>query len=110
MDTEQKNYTLAEVIEGSFDFSDYSAEEKESVIEETTGMIMESTMLRLLDESGEELQEKFGALIETNPTEEQMTTFVTENFPTFNEVLVDEIKIFKSMGEETAEVSGEKTA
>lgn len=100
MDTEQKNYTLPEIIENSFDFSGYSVEEKEAVIEETTGMIMESTMLRLLDESGEAMQEKFGALIETQPTEEQMTAFVTEHFPNFNEVLVDEIKIFQSLGEE----------
>lgn len=100
MNTEEKNYTLPEIIEGSFDFSAYSEEEKESVISETTGMIMESTMLRILGEAGDEMQEKFGALVETDPSEEVMTAFITENFPTFNEILADEVKIFKSLGEE----------
>ena len=33
--------------------------------------------------------------------------FIQENFPNFGEVLIDEINIFKSMGEESGEVSEE---
>lgn len=112
MNTEQTNkeFTLPEIIEQSFDFSAYGAEEKKVVIEETAGMIMESTMLRVLNDAPDEVQEKFGALVEANTDEAGMTAFIQENFPNFGEVLIDEINIFKSMGEETAEVTEEKTA
>jgi len=99
MDTEQK-FTLQQIIEQSFDFESYSTEEKQSLIDETTGMIIEATVLRLLGESNEQMQIAFSALIETNPDEQTMTDFITTNFPNFNEVLVDEIKVFKSIGEE----------
>lgn len=99
MDTE-KNYTLYEIIENSFDFSSYDEESKKMLITETTDMIMESTILRLLSESSEEIQQKFGAMVETEPDEQKMLTFITENFPNFNDILIDEIKVFKSLGEE----------
>ncbi len=107
MNTEEKQYTLHEIIEQSFDFSVYSADEKEAVIDETTGMLMEATILRLLEESNQEIQEKFATFIETHPDELAMTEFITENFPNFGEILGDEIRIFKSMGENTETATAE---
>jgi hypothetical protein len=103
MNTEEQNYSLEEIIEQSFDFSEYPADEKELIIEETAGMIMESTMLRLLNEANSELQEKFGELVKTEPSDEVITAFIAENFPSFNKVLIDEVKIFKTMGEKESD-------
>jgi hypothetical protein len=109
MNTEN-NLSLNQIMEQSFDFSDYGAEEKKVVIEETSGMIMEATMLRVLNDAPEEIQEKFGALIEADSDEIVMQGFIQENFPNFGEILVDEIAIFKSMGEETTKQAEEKIA
>ncbi len=97
---EETNLTLDQIIEQSFDFSDYSDEEKKSVIAETSGMIMEASLLRVLGDASEEVQEKFGTFIETEPDEEAMTAFIGEHFPNFGEIVVDEIKVFKEMGDE----------
>ena len=97
---DEQNYTLDQVIENSFDFSDYSEEEKAQVITDTSSMIMEATILRSLDEAGEEMQKKFGTFIETEPNENAMSDFIAENFPKFGETIVDEIKIFKAMGKD----------
>lgn len=104
---EQQDLTLEQVIEQSFDFSDYSPEEKKSVLEETTGMIMETALLRTLDEAGNEAQEKFASFVETDPNEEQMSEYIEQNFPKFGEMIVEEIKIFKEMGGQTAEMQTE---
>ncbi len=97
---EETNLTLDQIIEQSFDFSNYSEEEKKSVIAETSGMIMETSLLRALGDAPEEVQEKFETFIETEPNEESMTLFISENFPNFGEIIVDEIKVFKSMSDD----------
>lgn len=97
---EQKDYTLEEIIEQSFDFSSYSEQEKMKIITETAGMIMETALLRSLDEAGEEIQEKFNDFIEAEPSEEKMNIFITENLANFSEIVVDEIKIFQDLGKE----------
>ncbi len=97
---QEQEYTLEQIIEQSFDFSDYSEEEKNEVIAETSGMIMEASLLRSLDEAGKEMQDKFNDFIESEPDEEAMSAFIGENLPNFPEVIVDEIKIFQDMGKE----------
>lgn len=109
-ETTENNLSLEAIIEQSFDFSSYDAEEKKVVIEETSGMIMESTMLRVLNDAPEEVQEKFGALVETDPSQEEMLAFIESHFPNFGEIIIDEIKVFKSMGQETSETSEEEKA
>ncbi len=97
---EETNLTLDQIIEQSFDFSDYSEEEKKSIIAETSGMIMEASLLRALGDASEDVQEKFGTFIESEPDEEAMTAFIAEHFPNFGDIIVDEIKIFKEMGDD----------
>ncbi|WP_298286865.1 hypothetical protein [uncultured Lutibacter sp.] len=96
----EQDYNLEEIIEQSFDFSDYSVEEKRELIEETSGMIMESSLLRALEEAGEELQEKFGDFIELDPDGDLMAMFIEKNIPNFPNIVIDEIRIFKEMGNE----------
>jgi len=63
--TEKNDITLDQVIEQSFDFSGLSEEEKNNLIGETSGMIMETALLRALNESGEEVQKKFNDFLES---------------------------------------------
>lgn len=97
---EQKDYTLDQIIEQSFDFSGYEEEEKMRIISETSGMIMETALLRSVEKAGGELQEKFNDFIESEPEEEEMSNFIAENFPNFGEVVIDEIKSFQEAGKE----------
>ena len=95
---QEQDFTLDQIIEQSFDFSDYSESEKEELIAETAGMILETSLLRALDDAGEEMQETFTKFIEDEPNEEKMTSFIQENFPKFGDIVIDEIKNFKEMG------------
>lgn len=104
---EEKNITLDQVIAESFDFSNYSEEEKQKLIDETSGMIMETSLLRSLDEAGEEMQEKFNTFLETDPNEESMSAFIGENFPNFGKTVIEEINIFKEMGSDDYQESAE---
>ncbi len=99
MNTE-KDFTLEQIIEDSFDFSEYSPEEKTKTIAETIALVMETSLLKAIDDAGEEIQEKFNTFIETEPDEEQMTTFIGENLPKFGEVVIGEIKALQEMGKE----------
>jgi radical SAM superfamily enzyme with C-terminal helix-hairpin-helix motif len=99
MKQEQDNITLDQIIEQSFDFSGYSEEEKIRLIGETSGMIMETALLRALDKGGEELQKKFGDFIENEPSEEEMGIFINENIPNFPELIVEEVETFRSTGD-----------
>ncbi|MCD5390237.1 MAG: hypothetical protein LR005_02560 [Candidatus Pacebacteria bacterium] len=94
MDTKQ-NLTLDEVIAESFDFSEYSDEEKKTIIDETSGMIMETSLLRSLNDGGTEVQEKFNDLIDGEPDDEAMSKFISENLPNFSDVVIEEIKLLK---------------
>ena len=99
METE-KNYTLEDVIEKMFDFTDYSDEEKNEVIAETVGMITESALLRGLDAAGEPVQNAFNTLIESEPDAETVESFIKINIPNFQALIEEEVKVFAEMGEE----------
>jgi tRNA U34 5-carboxymethylaminomethyl modifying GTPase MnmE/TrmE len=94
MDTNEQNYTIDQVIEASFDFSNYSEEDKQKVIAETSSMIMEAALVRSLTDASEQVQKAFQTLIAGEPNEEQMAEFVSNNFPKFQEAVVTEIDIF----------------
>lgn len=98
MDTDKKDYTLREILENTFDLTDYDEAEKAKILDESSDLIMEATMLQLLNDSDEAMQEKFGKFLETEPNDEQMSQFITENFPKFGEVLLSEIKNFQEAG------------
>ncbi|MCI5051462.1 MAG: hypothetical protein MRY57_04080 [Candidatus Pacebacteria bacterium] len=101
MDTQQQpEYTLEQIIESMFDFSDYSEEEKQEVIEETTGMITEAALLRGLDQAGKSVQDAFNDFLETEPNEEQMMEFIQTNIPDFEKLIAEEISLFDKMGDE----------
>ena len=103
----EQEFTLEQVIEQSFDFTDYSEQEKTDLIAETSGMIMESSLLRALDEGGEALQNLFNDFIETEPDDEKMTLFIQENIQNFGEIVVDEIKVFQELGKPDEEAEAE---
>lgn len=101
MDTkEQATYTLEQIIESMFDFTDYSPEEKESVLAETTSMLTEAALLRGLEEAGESVQDDFNNLLETGPNEDQMMEFIQKNIPNFESLIAEEVTIFDQMGSE----------
>ncbi len=97
---DKENYTLEQIIEESFDFSDYSEDEKTKLIAETSSMIMEVSLLRALDSAPEEIQDKFEALLKTEPSEEEMADFIKENFPNFADIVVEEIRNFQKLSAE----------
>ena len=104
---EQQDFTLDQIIENSFDFSGYTEEEKRDLIGETSGMIMETALLRSLGEADETLQKKFDTFLKSEPNAEAMSQFIEDNFPNFGEIVVEEIKLFQEDGMEKGEESEE---
>ena len=96
----EQDFTLDQIIEQSFDFSEYSIEEKQKIITEISGMIMETALLKALDEAGEELQRKFNDFIELEPTAEMMGMFISKNISDFHKFVLEEIRIFKEEEDE----------
>lgn len=94
MNEQEQTYTIDQVIEASFDFSNYPEEEKQKVIAETSAMIMEASLLRALTDANEETQDAFRTMIEGDPSEEEMGAFIQKNFPNFQEIVVSEIEVF----------------
>ena len=105
---QEQNFTLDQVIENSFDFSGYDEDERKEIVAETSGMIMETALLRALDASGEETKKAFNDFIEGEPNEEAMSNFINEHFSNFGELVLEEIKLFQKMGEESDEESNEE--
>lgn len=94
MKQEQKDYTLEQIIEQSFDFSSYSEKEKEEKIAETSGLIMETALLRALDEAGTETQNAFNDFLEKDLSDDDFMEFITQHVPNFSDIMLDEIKLF----------------
>lgn len=97
---QEKQYTLHQVIEHSFDFDGYDQEQKTALIDETAGMIFEAALLRSLDNATPEVENAFTTFTESDPDEEAMSAFIATHFPQFQDMLVEEIKIFKQIGDE----------
>lgn len=89
-----QTYTIDQVIADSFDFSAYSDQEREDVIDEISSMIMEASLLRSLTDASDEVQDSFQAFIDSEPNEEAMANFIKQYFPQFEDVVVDEISTF----------------
>jgi hypothetical protein len=94
-----KHHTIDSIIEQSFDFSSYSEQEKQSLIDETSSMIMEASLLRALTDASAETQQAFRELIEGKPSEEQMSSFINEHLPGFGDIVSSEITTFLSSGD-----------
>jgi len=95
----EQEKTLEQLVAVAFDFSEYTEKEKEEVIGDISEMIMKGTLLRALDEAGESSREKFNALLETEPSAEEMSLFIKENLPNFQALAIEEIKIFQDAEE-----------
>lgn len=99
MNTEtQKEYTLDEIVEKTFDFSSYPTEEHQQMIQETSGMLMEASLMKTLEDSDESQQESFNSFVDTNPNQESMMKYILDNFPNFQTVLMQEIQNLKELG------------
>ena len=96
----EQQFTLDQIIEQSFDFTGASDEEKERIIAETSSMIMETALLRALEESDEETQDEFNTFLEGEPDEEAMSQFISEHFPHFSQFVLEEIEEFQKGDEE----------
>lgn len=95
---QQAQYTLQEIVEAMYDFSDYSQDEKETVLDETMAMITQAALMRGLDALDQAAQDNFNQFMETNPDEDQMNDYIQKNIPDFQKLVIEEIAVFDSMG------------
>ncbi len=105
---EEKKIGVEEILEQMFDFSQYSEEEKNELIEKAADLITEAAFLRALDNAGEETQKAFEKLMEDGADSEEVANFVQENLPDFEHYLVEEIEIFRDLGMKTEKEEEDK--
>ena len=100
MNNDTTTYTLEQIIESMYDFAEYSDQEKEAVITETTAMITEAALLQSLDAADEHIQTSFNDLLDTEPDDAQIMAFIQKNIPDFEDYITKELKIFASLEQE----------
>ena len=103
----EEQMTIEEILENIFDFSGYSEEEKKDLLARSADVILETALIRALDDASEEIQEEFNQMMEKNPEPEKITQFIQEKIPNFEAYVGEEIEKFKEEGEK-AENSSEK--
>ncbi len=110
MTQEEKNtsLTIEEIIEQMFDFSGYSEEEKQKLIDEASDLILESALIRALGEAGETTQQAFDELMSKNPSPEELSKFIADYLPDFDDYLAEELINFHKAGLESEKTENGK--
>lgn len=103
---DEQDYTLDDIISAMYSNEEFSPEERETLIGETAAMISEAALLRGLDEAGEEAQDAFNTLMESEPNPEEMDVFIQKYIPNYSELIIEELQLFQEMGDEP-DTSGE---
>ncbi len=99
--TENNLPTFDEVIEASFDFSEYTPEEKEATLHEISQMITEASLLRAFEGADETTQNAFAELMEQDSVEpETLGDFIKEHFPNFHDIVLEEIYTFHALNDQ----------
>jgi hypothetical protein len=91
----KKDFRLYDLIEEHFDFSEYSEQEKQHILLDTSGLIMEAALLRALHEGGVTVQEQFDDFMETEPDDESLNEYISKNLPHFDTYIIEEIQAMK---------------
>ena len=101
--------SIEEIIGQLFDFSGYTEEEKQKLIEEASDLILESALIRALDESGEATQKAFDELMSKNPSPEELSKFISDYLPDFEDYLSEELIKFREAGLKDEKEEGEES-
>lgn len=108
----KEEYTFEEVVAAMYPQEDFSPEERETLIGETVAMVSEAALLRGINQAGEDAQTAFEALMDGDPSEEQMQSFVTLHIPNYSDLIIEEVNHFYEMGtmgkSESTEAEGDK--
>ena len=106
---ENTSLSIEEIIGQLFDFSGYTEEEKQKLIEEASDLILESALIRALDESGEATQKAFDELMSKNPSPEELSKFISDYLPDFEDYLSEELIKFREAGLKDEKEEGEES-
>ncbi len=107
-DTKNENtLEVRDILEQLFDFSGYTEEEKEQLLDEASDLILETALLRALEAAGEETQEAFSKLMAENPSPEQLAEFIQTYLPDLEDYVAEEVQNFINIGNKTQEEGGE---
>ncbi len=83
------------VLEKAMDLSALPIEEQEELLTELNDVAYETALLRIIEQMDDVSRDAFNALLETEPTEEQVMAFIEERVPNADEIIeatVDELQ------------------
>ncbi|MES2225215.1 MAG: DUF5663 domain-containing protein [Patescibacteria group bacterium] len=81
--TKQESETLLKAL----DLTELPVEEQEELLLEFNSLVFEGTMLRLIDRMDEPTREAFEALLETDPSDDQVEAFLALKVPDVDSIV-----------------------
>lgn len=97
---DQKTQTLEQILTEQLGLDALSPEKKEEMLERIAPLIMETAMLRAMDELPDEKILDFDILMETNPTPQAVLSFFKDNGVDIDKIIAEEIVIFQKGNKE----------
>lgn len=94
------NDILEKNISELFGFSELAEEERNELLDGIGSALMESALLRYYIKVGEEEMRTFEAFIDAHKEEDDMLLKLIETYPTFKELLKEEVVAMKQEAEE----------
>ena len=99
MDTTIPKEIFEKGMSSLFGFEDMSDDERVAFLDRTGAVIIESSVLRFITSESKEDVESFSAFVDAHSADENIIEQLIDAFPTFGEMLVEEIIAFKQEAE-----------
>ncbi len=87
--------SLNDKIKNSLDITGLPESEQEEIILRVGGLIYQNVLLRVLETMGARDKTSFDALLDKNPSQEEVFLFLTEKIPNLQELIDEEAIKFK---------------
>jgi hypothetical protein len=87
---------LKKKIFEDLELKDLSEKEKDDILQKIGRIIFEMALIRILDEMDDETAEEFEKFLDNNQNPDDILKFLKEKIPNLEEILVDEVRKFKS--------------
>lgn len=86
--TLQKQHALIEALQ----MNEFPAEEQEQMLLDLSDLVFKGSMIRLIERMDGDTREAFSALLESDPSEDDVLGFVDEHVPGYDEVVTETLE------------------
>jgi hypothetical protein len=88
--------TLLSPILDALNFEALAPDEQEELLVDLDSLILKGSMVRMMEKMDEHTREEFDALLESDPSEEEVDSFISEKVPQADQALAETIEDLKN--------------